>query len=235
MLQVHPALQAHITREEIESILHTGFLLAIPRWDPTRGSFEAAALNWMRKVFWTAPEVLRGCPEYTFRLIGLIWRQTGLMGQNPSGGRPTNNDIAKRINENGGFGGARVTGAQVTNALAVAVTMDAQSLTEIQAKFAKAQDGDASADPMDDGSMATYFAAGASGTFSDPCHVVEVCQDLEHQMAGLPLPEQRAFWYAKVEGMTSDEIAREMHVRPADAKRLVRQALACVGGMANAH
>jgi len=224
--QVAPSFvkEGGVTELDIQSILKIGFFRAIPRWVPHRGSFEATALEWLKKSFWEAPEVLNGCPQDVFRLIGIIWKIQSRLINEAGRRKPTHDEIANRINELGGFRGKPVTTKQVADALKIARTMPFESLTAMEQINSINQDGDSFADPLEEGPLAKDAAALIYDGFADPAKQYEM-REFEKLAEEILSPlELEVFGSRVLEEATWAEIAAEMTITGQQARNLHNQA-----------
>ena len=243
--EVTPFCEARgVTAEDVEQILRSGFAQAMVRYEPGRSrcsegaeridpAFLTTALRGMQNVFWTDPEILRGCPQDLFRLIGVIWKREQVLVRAPAGSRPTPEDIAASINQSGGFKGARLTAEKVNEALAVARTMAFESL-EVMANRYVNDDGDTSEiDPLAEGPLASEAAKTGGTRFPDPAEQVErndFVRKFEALAKKVLSPEQyEAFASRVVDDEDWAEIAAKLQVTPRRAQDLYQQARTSLG------
>lgn len=227
-----------VPAEDVEQILRSGFAQAMVRYEPGRSrcsedaeridpAFLITSLRWMQKVFWTDPEILKGCPQDLFRLIGVIWKHKRIFVQAATGRRPTPEDIAARINQSGGFKGAPVTAKKVDEALAVARTMAFESL-EVMAHRDGHDDGETSdINPLGEGTLASEAAKTGGAHFSDPAKLHEsddFVRKVEALAKKLLSPEQEEAFASRILDEDWAKIAAKLNVTEERAQRLYQQA-----------
>lgn len=192
-----------VPKEDVKQILLIGFKLAMIRWEPGRArhhehmaendpTFQTTALRWMQNVFWTAPEILKGCPQDLFRLIGVIWKRQGLFIEAATATQPASEEsIAKLINKFGGLKKKKITANRVINALAVARTMQFETLVAMAQQYENDQ-GTSDIDPLAEGPDALEDARAGCAGFPDPS--IGVIWNLERLLvqaaAGRHLPPE---------------------------------------------
>ncbi len=232
-----------VPAEDVGQILRPGFAQAMVRYEPGRSrcsedaeridpAFLITALRWMQKAFWTDPEILKGCPQDLFRLIGVIWKHEQVLVKAAAGRRPTPEDIAASINQSGGFKGARVTAEKVNEALAVARTMAFESL-EVMAHRYVNDDGDTSEiDPLAEGPAALAAAKTGDTRFPDPAKLHEsddFVRKVEALAKRILSPEQEEAFASRILDEDWAEIAAKLNVTEERAQHLYQQARTKLG------